>query len=186
MNKFLIVGLGNPGHNYVGTRHNIGFEILDQCAEHFSTSFEELKYGSLAKFKMKGRSVHLLKPSTFMNLSGKAVRYYLQSYKINLNNLLVSADDLHLPLGTIRLKRGGRDGGHNGHRDIIDKMNNCNYARLKFGIGSDFDFGEQSNFVLGTWPENQREIVNACIKKSISAIIDFCSLGIDDAMKNHN
>ena len=186
MNKNLIVGLGNPGNSYIGTRHNIGFELLDQIANNFSLSFEDFKYGSLAQFKFKGRTIYLLKPSTFMNLSGKAVRYYLQNYKIQLNHLLVLADDIHLPLGKIRLKSKGGDGGHNGHRDIIEKLNNNHYARLKFGIGSNFSIGKQSDFVLGTWTLDELSIIKSAIDKSINSILDFCCLGIDETMKKYN
>ena len=186
MEKFLIAGLGNPGEKYTGTRHNIGFSILNCLADKFKLSFNSEKNGHIAIWKFKGRTIYLLKPSTFMNLSGKAVRYYLDKYKIQIDNLLIISDDLHLPSGVIKMKRKGSDGGHNGHKDIIEKLATTCYPRLKFGIGNNFLKGKQSNYVLDPWNKDELEMINSSIRNSIHAICDFCWRGIDEAMKNYN
>ena len=184
--KYLIIGLGNPGEEYIGTRHNIGFDILDYLSNQFQTDFTVDKYGSIANFKIKGRTVFLLKPSTFMNLSGKSVRYHLLANKIKIDNLLVVSDDLHLSFGTIRFKRKGSDGGHNGHKDIIEKLHQNTYPRLKFGIGNDFYQGQQSQYVLDKWSIQESELLNKLIVKCSNSIVTFCTLGIDEAMKEFN
>ena len=186
MQKHLIVGLGNPGEEYSGTRHNVGFDIVDFLAQKFEASFSIEKHGLIAGFKYKGHNIFLLKPNTFMNLSGKSVRYHLNEKNISLTNLLVASDDLHLPFGIIKCKRKGSDGGHNGHKDIIETINTSNYARLKFGIGNQFRRGFQSNYVLGPWRETEKKILPDLISKSSDVIINFCLLGIDDAMKKNN
>ena len=186
MEKFLIVGLGNPGEKYIGTRHNIGFSILNHLAEQFNLAFNSEKNGHVAIWKFKGRTIYLLKPSTFMNLSGKAVRYYLNKYKIQIDNLLIISDDLHLPLGVIRIKRKGTDGGHNGHKDIIEKLATSYYPRLKFGVGNNFLPGKQSNYVLEPWHKDELDRINSLIINSINAICDFCWRGVDETMRNHN
>src|SRR5699024_1679498 len=151
MKKFLIVGLGNIGAQYVNTRHNIGFKILDHLAQKEDVNFDTVKLGERADFKYKGRLFILLKPSTLMNLSGKAVRYWMQKENISLENLLIIVDDLNLEFGTIRLKKKGSDGGHNGLKDIQQKINTSKYNRFRFGIGNEYTKGNQINFVLGTW-----------------------------------
>ncbi|MAQ70379.1 MAG: aminoacyl-tRNA hydrolase [Flavobacteriales bacterium] len=186
MNKLLIVGLGNPGLDYQETRHNIGFKIVDYLAENFDVPFENQKYSLTSSFKHKGRIITLMKPSTFMNLSGKAVRYHLDKNKIRINNLLIISDDLHLPFGSIKIKRKGSDGGHNGHKDIIEKLDSSNYSRLKFGIGNDFLVGQQSNYVLDIWSEAERDLLNNLIDKSSKAVLSFCTAGIELTMKNFN
>ncbi len=186
MNKFLIVGLGNPGKEYEETRHNIGFKILNHLAEQFTASWNNEKHGLISLFQHKGRKIYLLKPSTFMNLSGKAVRYYLAQQNIKIDNMLVVSDDLHLPFGKMKIKRKGSDGGHNGHKDIIEKLNQNNYSRLKFGIGNDFSIGSQSDYVLDQWSETEIELLNNMIIKSSNIIISFCTSGIDQTMKNFN
>ena len=186
MNKLLVVGLGNPGEIYQKTRHNIGFAILDYLADEKSIIFSEKKYGWLCSFKFKGRTVYLLKPSTFMNLSGQAVRYYLQLHKIHMDNMLIVSDDIHLSFGTIKLRRKGSDGGHNGHKDIINKLEHNNYRRLKFGVGNQFQSGQQSKYVLDKWSALESKLIDKYIEKSVDAILTFCHLGIDETMKKFN
>ena len=157
MNKFLIVGLGNIGEKYVNTRHNIGFSIVETLAKKENTSFENEKLGAIAKFKFKGRIFILLKPATFMNLSGKAVNYWISKEKIPINNVLVICDDLNLPFGTIRLKGKGSDGGHNGLKDTQDKLQTTTYNRFRFGISDSFGKGRQVDYVLGEWDEGEKE-----------------------------
>ncbi|MAZ58212.1 MAG: aminoacyl-tRNA hydrolase [Flavobacteriales bacterium] len=186
MDKLLIVGLGNPGVGYQETRHNIGFKIIDYLADKFDLIFKNQKHGLISSFQYKGRTITLMKPSTFMNLSGKAVRYHLVKNKIKITNLLIVSDDLHLPFGSIKVKRKGSDGGHNGHKDIIDKLESSNYSRLKFGIGNDFLVGKQSNYVLDMWSEKECDVLNNLIEKSSKAVLSFCTVGIELTMKNFN
>ena len=186
MQKLLIVGLGNPGEQYVDSRHNIGFQVLDKLANNFQAQFSELKLGNMAEFKIKGKKVLLLKPSTFMNLSGKSIHYHLVRQRVNISNLLIIADDLNLDFGTIKLKKKGSSGGHNGHKDIIDILSTSNYARLKFGIGSQFKEGKQSDYVLGKWSEKELESIHVLIDKAIEATTQFCLEGIDNTMSDFN
>jgi len=182
MNKFLVVGLGNPGEKYQENRHNIGFKIVDSLAKRHNVSFENDKYGEVSTVTMKGRQIVLLKPSTFMNLSGKSVRHHLIKNKIKLTNLLVIGDDLNLPFGKIKLKGKGSDGGHNGHKDIIKTLGTSGYSRLKFGIDNNFYPGEQTRYVLSDWPEEEEAQLDNFINPSVDAIINFCTLGIDRTM----
>ena len=186
MHKFLLIGLGNPGDKYQNTRHNIGFRISDALCVRFESEYQSDKYGDLAQFKIKGHQVFVLKPNTFMNLSGKAVRYYLGLKMININNLLIIADDLHLPFGSIKLRRKGSAGGHNGHQDIINKLHTSNYCRLKFGIGTNFHSGAQSQYVLGEWSQEEKTGLENFINLSVDAIVNFCNLGVDKAMADFN
>ncbi len=186
MNKYLIVGLGNPGEEYQGTRHNIGFDIVDYVASKFEVEFRLERLGLIGSFNLKGRKIYLLKPSTFMNLSGKAIQYHLKINKIHINNLFVVSDDLHLPFGTIKCKRKGSDGGHNGHKNIIECLQKPTYSRLKFGIGNDFKKGYQSNYVLSPWSNEENLTLRCLVKKSLNLIVDFCLLGIEETMKNNN
>jgi len=186
MQKLLIVGLGNPGEQYVNSRHNVGFQVLDKLVDDFHTEFSEIKLGHLAEFNIKGKKVLLLKPSTFMNLSGKSIHYHLISQKVNISNLLIIADDLNLDFGMIKLKKKGSSGGHNGHKDIIDILNTSNYARLKFGIGSHFKEGKQSDYVLGQWSEKELESIDILIDRTIEATMQFCLEGIDNTMSDFN
>ena len=153
--KFLIVGLGNPGFEYENTRHNIGFKVLDALAELSNTSFKEERHAKVTVVKNKGRSFYLVKPTTFMNLSGKAVNYWLQQYKIDYKNLLVITDDIALPFGALRLRGKGSDGGHNGLKDIQAVLGRSDYARLKFGVGNDFARGRQADYVLSEWSSEE-------------------------------
>jgi len=186
MKKFLIVGLGNVGEKYHNTRHNIGFTILDQLADQEKVSFETKKLGDQARFTYKGRTFILLKPSTYMNLSGKAVKYWLGIEKIPLENLLVVTDDLNLVFGTIRLKGKGSAGGHNGLTNINEVLQTQNYARLRFGIGSDYPKGTQINHVLGRWNDEEIITLSERIEKSGKAIVSFAMAGLNNTMNTFN
>ncbi|RNC87926.1 MAG: aminoacyl-tRNA hydrolase [Winogradskyella sp.] len=186
MKKFLIVGLGNIGEKYESTRHNIGFKILDAYAKNNDFTFNTAKLGDIATYKIKGRSLLFLKPSTYMNLSGKAIKYWLTKEKIPIENLLVITDDLNLPFGTIRLKSKGSDGGHNGLKDTQDKLQTTNYNRFRFGISNNFSKGRQIDYVLGKWSEEELEALNERLKLSINAINSFALSGIKETMNNYN
>jgi len=186
MKKFLIVGLGNVGEKYHNTRHNIGFTILDQLADHEKVPFETKKLGDQARFTYKGRTFILLKPSTYMNLSGKAVKYWLGLEKIPLENLLVVTDDLNLVFGTIRLKGKGSAGGHNGLTHINEVLQTQNYARLRFGIGSDYPKGTQIDHVLGRWNDEELKTLPERIEKSEKAIVSFAMAGLNNTMNTFN
>ncbi|MEY8849687.1 aminoacyl-tRNA hydrolase [Psychroserpens sp. XS_ASV72] len=186
MKKFLIVGLGNIGDKYANTRHNIGFKILDAIAEKEDLTFETLKLGDLTTYKFKGRSFILLKPSTYMNLSGKAVQYWLTKEKIPLENLLVVTDDLNLPFGTLRLKTKGSDGGHNGLKDIQDKLQTTKYNRFRFGISDAFSKGKQVDYVLGDWSDKESKLLPERLETSIELIKSFGTAGISNTMNTYN
>jgi PTH1 family peptidyl-tRNA hydrolase len=184
--KYLVVGLGNIGSEYENTRHNIGFKILDALAKASNIFFEPNRLADTAILKFKGRTFILVKPSTYMNLSGKAVNYYLQSEKIAQENLLVITDDIALPFGTLRLKGKGSDGGHNGLRNIIETLGNANYARLRFGVGSNFVQGKQINHVLGEFaPEEQAELPER-LEKCTEIIKAFGTIGLGRTMSEFN
>jgi PTH1 family peptidyl-tRNA hydrolase len=186
MKKFLIVGLGNIGDKYANTRHNIGFKILDYFASQEALTFETQKLGDILTYKLKGRTFILLKPSTYMNLSGKAVEYWLTKEKIPLENLLVITDDLNLPFGSIRLKTKGSDGGHNGLKDIQDKLNTTAYNRYRFGISDAFGKGRQVDYVLGEWTEEESEKLEERLKVSTELIKSFGLAGINQTMNSFN
>jgi PTH1 family peptidyl-tRNA hydrolase len=186
MKKFLIVGLGNIGDDYANTRHNIGFKILDFLAKEEGLTFETQKLGDLAIYKFKGRQFILLKPSTYMNLSGKALIYWMTKENIPHENLLVITDDLNLPFGTIRLKTKGSDGGHNGLKDIQDKMQTTNYNRFRFGISDVFSKGRQVDYVLGEWSEDENEKLPERLQKSVELIKSFGTAGINITMNTFN
>lgn len=186
MKKFLIVGLGNVGPKYHHTRHNIGFKVLDYLAEKEGVSFSTEKLGDVASFKFKGRTFILLKPSTFMNLSGKAVNYWLVKEKIPLENLLVVTDDLNLSFGTFRIKTKGSDGGHNGLKDIQAHLNTTNYNRFRFGISDEFSKGNQVNYVLGEWGEEELKLMPERLEKAAEAIKSFGTAGINNTMNTYN
>ncbi len=186
MKKFLIVGLGNIGDKYHNTRHNIGFTILDALAEKQKVVFETKRLGDLARFNYKGRTFILLKPNTFMNLSGKAVSYWQKLENIPLENVLVITDDLNLPFGTLRLKAKGSAGGHNGLTNINEVLQTQNYARLRFGIGSEYSKGRQIDHVLGTWDPEEQEQLPERIEKSGKAITSFALAGIANTMNTFN
>lgn len=186
MKKFLIVGLGNIGPKYENTRHNIGFRIVDHIAATEELTWETVKLADVATFKKKGRSFLLLKPSTYMNLSGKSVKYWLEKEKIPLSNLLVIADDLNLPFGTIRVKTKGSDGGHNGLRDIQNTLETTNYNRFRFGISDDFSKGRQVDYVLGEWTSEEEEKLPERLKKSKEIVESFGLAGINITMNTFN
>lgn len=186
LKKFLIVGLGNIGTEYDNTRHNIGFLALDQYAVEKELSFEEMRYGKVTKTRHKGKILFLLKPSTFMNNSGKAVRYWALKENIPLQNILVITDDLNLPFGTLRLKSKGSDGGHNGLKDIQAQLNTVHYPRLRFGIHSEDKGFNTVDFVLGKWTEEEEQSLPERSKKMIQIIESFCTQGIGHTMNQHN
>ena len=177
MHKFLITGLGNPGEKYQGTRHNIGFEVLDHLADDAGTFFSTARYGERADIKIKNKTYILIKPSTFMNLSGKAVNYWLQQEKIPLQNLLVIVDEIALPLGKLRLKTKGSSGGHNGLGHIEQTLGRQDYARLRFGVGQDFPKGQQINYVLGQWNAEEREVLKEAIPRAAQCVKSFALAG---------
>ena len=184
--KYLITGLGNIGDEYDGTRHNIGFRVLDALAKASNTAFDDRRYGFVAHTRVKNAELVLLKPSTFMNLSGNAVRYWLQQEKIELQNLLVVVDDLSLPLGTIRMKPAGSAGGHNGLRHIAQVLGTEAYNRLRFGIGNDFPRGTQVDFVLSRFTPEEETLVNEKALVACDAVKAFALCGMQFAMCNYN
>lgn len=186
MKKFLIAGLGNIGPKYANTRHNIGFKILEYLANKEEVSFTSQKLGDIASFRYKGRTFILLKPSTYMNLSGKAVNYWLQKEKVPLENLLVVTDDLNLPFGTLRLKTKGSDGGHNGLKDIQATLNTTHYNRLRFGISDEFSKGQQVDYVLGEWGDEELKNLPERLEKSVELIKSFGTAGVAITMNKFN
>lgn len=186
MKKFLIVGLGNIGEEYAETRHNIGFKVLDTLAKYHNLTFETVKLGDITTYKIKGRSVLCLKPSTFMNRSGKALKYWMNQEKIPLENMLVITDDINLPFGTIRIKTKGSDGGHNGLKDIQQFLQSTQYNRFRFGVGADFGKGKQVEYVLGKWNEEELEQLPERLKKSTEVIDSFVLAGITRTMNQFN
>lgn len=184
--KYLIVGLGNIGAKYENTRHNIGFEVVDYLAEEFGVEWKTEKLGEVCEFRHKGRTFILLKPSTYMNLSGKSVRYWMQLKKVDKANLLVILDDLHLPFGKLRMRGKGSDAGHNGLKDIDRMTQGNNYARLRFGIGNDFSKGRQADFVLGAWSSEEKEALKPIKTNAAKAILAFGTIGLSRAMNTYN
>lgn len=186
MKKFLVVGLGNIGEEYHDTRHNIGFKILDFFASEENLVFQTVKLADRADYKLKGRTFIFLKPNTYMNLSGKAVKYWLEKEKIPLENLLIITDDLNLPFGTLRLKTKGSDGGHNGLKDIQDKLNTTKYNRFRFGISDNFNKGRQVDYVLGKWNDEENSKLKERLCKSVEIIKSFALSGMNNTMNNFN
>ncbi|KQB37027.1 Peptidyl-tRNA hydrolase [Flavobacterium daejeonense] len=186
MKKFLIVGLGNIGAEYVNTRHNIGFKVLDYLAKKENLDFQTVKLGSLAEYKFKGRSFFLLKPNTYMNLSGKAVQYWMEKEKIPLENLFVITDDLNLPFGTIRIKPKGSDGGHNGLKNINLVLNSNQYTRFRFGISDEFKKGKQVDYVLGEWNDTENNALPERLEIASEAIKSFGTAGLENTMTTFN
>ena len=180
--SYLVVGLGNIGPEYALTRHNMGFIVLDAWAQTSNTSFNTLRYGDLAEIHLKGRTIYLLKPSTYMNLSGNAVRYYLQKLPIPLERLIVICDDINLPFGTIRMRKAGSDGGHNGLKNIAECIETQNYARIRMGVGHDFPEGFQSDYVLGNLSPEEMLEMKSLSEKVIQGVKDWIWLGPDRAM----
>lgn len=186
MKKFLIIGLGNIGNEYTETRHNVGFKVLDKLAESQNFSFETARLGAIGSFKIKGRTIICLKPSTYMNLSGKALKYWMDKEKIPLENLLVITDDINLPYGTLRVKTKGSDGGHNGLKDIQNTLQSAVYNRFRFGVGSDFGTGRQVDYVLGEWNDKEKETLNERLEKSTELVCSFVLAGIKTTMNQFN
>ncbi|MBO5803866.1 MAG: aminoacyl-tRNA hydrolase [Bacteroidales bacterium] len=184
--NYLVVGLGNIGFEYVDTRHNIGFSVLDAWAQASNTSFSTKRYGDVAEVRFKGHSFTLLKPSTYMNLSGKAVNYWLQQSKIPVERLLVIVDDMALPIGHLRLRKKGSDGGHNGLANIAQMIGTESYCRLRIGIGSHIGFGSQVDFVLGKWTADEKAELKPAIERAIEVIKAFGTIGVDRAMNQYN
>ncbi|WP_289731003.1 aminoacyl-tRNA hydrolase [uncultured Alistipes sp.] len=184
--KYLIVGLGNIGAEYADTRHNIGFKVLDALAGASNTLFTTARYGDVAELKHKGRTLVLLKPSTYMNLSGKAVRYWLDAEKIPRENLLIISDDIALPFGTLRIRQRGSAGGHNGLKNIAELLGSEDFARMRFGVGGDFPRGHQVDYVLGEWTPEEREALPERLKVFGDAVLSFATAGIERTMNFFN
>ena len=184
--KYLITGLGNIGAEYLGTRHNIGFRVVNQLVESVNGQFTDERYGAIARIRVKSAELIVLKPNTFMNLSGNAVRYWLQKENIPVENLLVVVDDLALPFGHLRLKPQGSDAGHNGLKNIAQLLNTQNYARLRFGIGNDFPRGGQIDYVLGKFPPEQLQQMPEILNRAVEIIKSFCLAGIQITMNQYN
>ena len=184
--KYLIVGLGNIGNEYDGTRHNIGFRVVDALAEAQGATFQDKRYGFVCKTRVKNAELLLLKPSTYMNLSGNAVRYWMQQEKIPIENVLIIVDDLSLPGGAVRMKQNGSDAGHNGLKHIAQMLSTQNYNRLKFGIGNDFPRGGHVDFVLGKFSSEDNKVINEKVAVACDAIKAFALSGIQFAMCHYN
>jgi PTH1 family peptidyl-tRNA hydrolase len=186
MKKYLIVGLGNIGAEYVNTRHNIGFKVLDYVAQKESLSFETAKLGAVTEYSVKGRKLILLKPNTYMNLSGKAVKYWMEKENIAKENILVITDDLNLPFGTIRIKGKGSDGGHNGLKNIQLLLNTVEYPRFRFGISDEFKKGQQVDYVLGEWHESEKVALMERFVTAKEIIESFALAGLANTMNSFN
>ena len=186
MKKFLVVGLGNIGDKYSETRHNIGFKILDAFAAKEGFTFQTQRLGDIGTYKIKGRSVLCLKPSTYMNLSGKALHYWMEQEKIPLDNVLVITDDINLPFGTIRVKTKGSDGGHNGLKDIQNVLQTSTYNRFRFGVGADFGKGRQVEYVLGEWSKEEKAALPKRFEKAAALIKSFVLAGVTITMNEFN
>jgi len=186
MKKYLIVGLGNIGADYENTRHNIGFKVLDKIALKENVTFENQKLGAVSKFRFKGRTFILLKPSTYMNLSGKAVKYWMTKEKIGLENTLIICDDLNISFGTFRLKSKGSTGGHNGLKSINEILQTQNYPRFRFGVGAEFTKGRQVNYVLGEWNNEEENALKERLDKAFELVKSFGTAGIANTMSAFN
>lgn len=186
MKKFLIVGLGNIGSEYANTRHNIGFKVLDYIANQEGISFQSVKLGDVAELKIKGRTLLLLKPNTYMNLSGKAVNYWMEKEKIEKENLLVITDDLNLAFGTFRIKTKGSDGGHNGLKNIQLVLNSTEYPRFRFGISDAFKKGKQVDYVLGEWDDTEKETLKVRLELCTEIVKSFALAGLNTTMNLYN
>jgi peptidyl-tRNA hydrolase, PTH1 family len=186
MGKFLIVGLGNIGSEYAATRHNIGFDVADYLAYKHAANFKIERHAFLAEIKYKGKRLICIKPTTYMNLSGSAVKYWMDKEKIGIENMLVVVDDLALPLNRLRLRASGSDAGHNGLKSIQEVLSTDAYPKLRFGIGNDFPKGMQIEFVLGKWQPQELPLVRLKIEKSVEVIESFVSTGIERTMNQYN
>ncbi len=186
MKKYLIVGLGNMGPDYDGTRHNVGFMVADTLVASVGGKWESIRYGDMARIRVKNCELMVLKPSTFMNLSGVAVRYWMNKEKLPLENLLVIVDDIALPFGAVRLRTGGADAGHNGLKNIAEELGTARYSRLRFGVGHDFPRGGQIDYVLGRFPQEERALLPERLKIAADAVKAFCLSGPSFAMNQFN
>ena len=184
--KYLIIGLGNPGAEYENTRHNIGFKMLDKLASLSNISFSNERLADVAHVKFKGRTLILVKPNTFMNLSGNAVKYWMQKTKLDLANILVVTDDISLPFGIVRMRKKGSDGGHNGLKDIQNQLETSNYPRLRFGVGDDFKKGKQAEYVLSNFDDQDYVTMDERIDLTIKMIQAFTTMGIARTMSDFN
>lgn len=184
--KFLVVGLGNIGEKYEKTRHNIGFDIVDQLAVKLNSTFSSAKYGEVLKTKFAGKQIVLLKPNTFMNLSGKAVLYWLKKEKIDVSNLIIIVDDLNLDFGIYRLRKSGSDGGHNGLKDIANSLNSTTFTRLRFGIGNNYKKEKQVDFVLSKWNSEESLKLKNHLDKNVEIILSSLKKGLEFTMNKYN
>ena len=184
--KYLVFGLGNPGEKYRKTRHNIGFRILNQFSLDHDSDFSSERHADIARIKLKGKQITLVKPNTFMNLSGKAVNYWMQKEKVDIDNILVAVDDIALPFNSIRMKPKGSDGGHNGLKDIIETIGSSKFTRLRFGVGSDFYKGSQSHYVLDSFTSEEEQKIHENISISVKMIISFIISGVNQTMNDFN
>ena len=180
--NYLIAGLGNIGAEYASTRHNIGFMVLDAWSEASNASFTTQRYGDVAEVSFKGRKFHLLKPSTYMNLSGNAVRYWMDKLRLPMENLIVICDDINLPFGTVRMRKSGSDGGHNGLRDIEFRLGTTTWTRIRIGVGNDFNPGRQVDYVLGSFTDDQKAAIPEILDKVIEGVKNYSTIGPDRAM----
>ena len=186
MNNFLVVGLGNPEDDYSGTRHNIGFEIVNHLSKSRNVVMSENRYGFIGKLTYSGKSIHILKPNTYMNLSGNPTRYWLNKLKIKPSNLIVIVDDLNLDFGKSRIRPSGKDGGHNGLKSIIEKINTENFVRLRFGIGNNFQTGKQIDYVLGKWSSIEKNSLDDLINTNSEMILHIVKHGVENTMNKYN
>jgi PTH1 family peptidyl-tRNA hydrolase len=184
--KFLIAGLGNPADEYAETRHNIGFKIADALADEAGASYISDRHAYHATFRYKGKSVHLIKPTTFMNLSGKAVKYWMDKLEIPIENLLVIVDDIALPFGDLRIRTKGSDGNHNGLTSVHEALQTSEYPRMRFGIGGNFQKGHQVNYVLGTWNKEEIKLLPEKIRTAVDAVKSFITTGTERTMNLYN
>ncbi|MDR0364973.1 MAG: aminoacyl-tRNA hydrolase [Bacteroidales bacterium] len=184
--KYLIAGLGNIGEEYRNTRHNVGFLMVDALAESGAVAFSSARYGAMADMRFRGRILKILKPSTYMNLSGKAVKYWLNKENIPLDNLLVITDDIDLNMGILRMKSKGSGGSHNGLNNIIEELGTSQFPRLRFGIGHDFERGEQVDYVLGHWTEEEKNIIATKKNIAVEMVKSFVMAGINLTMSRYN
>ena len=184
--KYLIAGLGNFGIDYVNTRHNIGFDVVEKLAADKNVVFTSGRYADIAEFKFKGKTVLLIKPTTYMNLSGKAVKYWMDKENIPLENIVVVTDDLNLPLSKLRIRKNGSDGGHNGLKNIQEILQTNQYIRLRFGVGNNFPSGRQVDFVLGKWEKEEQPVVTETVTKAADAVVSIIMEGVERAMNKFN
>ncbi len=184
--KYLVAGLGNPGPEYAYTRHNIGFLVADRLADMLGVTFKTERYADHAEGRYKGRIIHLVKPNTYMNLSGKALSYWKQQVGIELAQIMVVTDDLALPYGTLRMRAKGSDGGHNGLKSITEVLGSADYPRLRFGISNNFSKGRQVDYVLGQWNTDEQKELETLIQKSADGVLEYATAGISLAMNKYN